>query len=230
MASREGAKAPFLNDYKLEFFWKRFPQTLTGGLRLKIGAPFYVYLYQTVVFVWPVLFGGLFTALTEYDYLQDNISCYLYGGIMALWLIFIHLLRLIWASQPHNITREINVLADDNEIDFTSCCDRVTFQFIFPAKTRIFHVFTHGILSGILCSLSFIHLLPSTVRMVYTQTAVIVVFCIFGWLSLCIANYSLMVQSPPETAIFRSMGNSDWTGLTRPFYVGIISMIGVLAR
>ena len=49
----EGGGAPLLNDYKLEFFWKRFPQTLLGGPKLKLGyeAPFYVYLNQLLTYL-----------------------------------------------------------------------------------------------------------------------------------------------------------------------------------
>lgn len=43
-----GAGVPLLNEYKQEFVWKRLPQTIFGGPKLKIGydAPAYVYITQ----------------------------------------------------------------------------------------------------------------------------------------------------------------------------------------
>ena len=43
-----GAGVPLLNEYKQEFVWKRLPQTIFGGPKLKIvyDAPAYVYITQ----------------------------------------------------------------------------------------------------------------------------------------------------------------------------------------
>ena len=43
-----GGGVPLLNEYKQEFVWKRLPQTIFGGPKLKLGydAPAYVYLTQ----------------------------------------------------------------------------------------------------------------------------------------------------------------------------------------
>ena len=185
-----GSKAPFINDYKLQFFQRRFRQTLCGGLRLCLGAPCYVYLYQIIVFVWPVLIG---------------------------------------ASEGRKQSKH-NILAEDDEIEFISCCDRETFEFIFPAKTQVFNIFLHGIFSGVLCGLSFLYLLPSTIQKTSFNTGATIVLCLFGWLTLCIANHSLTVQPPPEIAIFRSLDNLGLLSLMRPFYVGVITVIGILAR
>ena len=226
-----GSKAPFINDYKLQFFQRRFRQTLCGGLRLCLGAPCYVYLYQIIVFVWPVLIGAMFTGFTEFDILKDNL-CYLYGGLMSLTVICIHVLRMFLTRHSSEGRKQSkhNILAEDDEIEFISCCDRETFEFIFPAKTQVFNIFLHGIFSGVLCGLSFLYLLPSTIQKTSFNTGATIVLCLFGWLTLCIANHSLTVQPPPEIAIFRSLDNLGLLSLMRPFYVGVITVIGILAR
>lgn len=45
-----GVGVPLLNEYKQEFVWKRLPQTVFGGPKLKLGytAPVYVYLSQVL--------------------------------------------------------------------------------------------------------------------------------------------------------------------------------------
>ena len=43
-----GSGVPLLNEYKKAFLLRRIPQTILGGLRLRLGfeAPVYVYLLQ----------------------------------------------------------------------------------------------------------------------------------------------------------------------------------------
>ncbi len=231
MASgHDGAKAPFLNDYKLHFFQKRFPQTLTGGLRLKIGAPFYVYFYQIIVFLWPAILGGIFTALTEFDVLKDYVACYTFGGVLGLTATCIYLLTFYFSRDSYtkgSQTSRHNVLADDDQVDFSSCCDEDTFLFIFPAKT---YRLLHGAVLAVLCGMTFLYLLPSRLQDVGYSTGLTIVLLICNWLTLCIASHSLTVQPPPETAIFRSLDGLGLSAFMRPFYVASIAVVGVLAR
>ena len=226
----DGAKAPFLNDYKLQFFRKRFPQTLTGGLRFNIGAPCYVYFYQTIVFLWPAILGAIFTTLTEFHVLEDYLSCYIFGGILALTATCVYLLRLYFSRDPYtkgSQTSRHNVLADDDQIEFSSCCDKDTFLFIFPAKM---YQLLHGAVLAVLCGMTFLYLLPSRLQDVGYSTGATIVLLIFNWLTLCIASHSLTVQPPPETAIFRSLDAIGLNAFMRPFYVACIAVVGVLAR
>ena len=226
----EGAKAPFLNEYKLQFFQKRFPRTLTGGLRLKIGAPFCVYLYQILVFLWPAILGGIFTALAEYDVLQDYVCCYLFGGILGLITTCIYLLRMYLSKDPDakgSQSSRHNVLADDDQVDFSSCCDVDTFLFIFPAKT---FALLHSIVLAVLCGMVFLCLLPSQLQNLGYDTGTTVVLLIFNWLTLCNASHSLVIEPPPETAIFRSLDTAGLNAFMRPVYVASIAIVGVLAR
>ena len=231
MASgQEGAKAPFLNDYKLQFFKKRFRQTLTGGLRLKIDAPYYVYVYQVIVFLWPAIFGGIFTALSEFELLQDHVCCYIFAGLMAMTVTCAYLLRLYLARDANtkdSQTSRRNILADDDDTDFSSCCDGSTFLYIFPAKM---YTLLHGAILSVLCGMTFLYLLPSRLQDLGYDTGSTVILLIFNWLTLCVASYSLSVKPPPEMAIFRSLDSVGLNVFMRPFYVACIAVIGVLTR
>ena len=231
MASgQEGAKAPFLNDYKLQFFKKRFRQTVTGGLRLKIDAPYYVYVYQLIVFLWPAILGGIFTVLSEFELLPDHICCYIFAGLIVLTVTCVYLLRLYLARNGNtkgSQTSRRNILADDDETDFSSCCDGTTFLFIFPAKI---YPLLHGVILSVLCGMTFLYLLPSRLRDLGYDTGSTIILLIFNWLTLCIASYSLSVHPPPETAIFRSLDSMGLNAFMRPFYVACIAVVGVLAR
>lgn len=89
-----GTGVPLLNEYKLEFFSKRFPQTIFGGLKLRIGydAPVYVYISQVVLFIIPFLLGGGFTLLVELDVIKDNIAVYTYGALMTAYVLLVQLI------------------------------------------------------------------------------------------------------------------------------------------
>ncbi|XP_064009585.1 pecanex-like protein 4 isoform X2 [Pogoniulus pusillus] len=63
-----GPDVPLLNDYKQEFFLKRFPQTVLGGPRFKLGycAPPYIYVNQIILFLTPWVLGGVGTLLYQF--------------------------------------------------------------------------------------------------------------------------------------------------------------------
>lgn len=92
-----GTGVPLLNEYKLEFFAKRLPQTILGGLKLRIGydAPFYVYINQVVLFVVPFILGGIFTLLVELDTIKDYIAVYTFGALMTAFVLLVQLISHI---------------------------------------------------------------------------------------------------------------------------------------
>ena len=234
MGSMEGGGAPLLNDYKLEFFWKRFPQTLLGGLKLKFGydVPFYVYLNQVLVFLLPFILGGLFTILAEFEIITDvYINTYIYGGLMAVFIISTQLLTWFVRRSSTSLAKfQKNLLAQDDEIDFVSCCGIETVEFIFPAKKFVVNMIIHALISGVMCGLMFLYLLPAQLNELYSNTGATVVLFILGWWTVCIAQYSLTSTCPPELAIFRALDNLEIAPLMRPFYVLVFGIIGVLAR
>lgn len=92
-----GSGVPLLNEYKQEFFAKRLPQTIFGGLKLRIGydAPFYVYINQVLLFVVPFLLGGIFTLLVELETISDYIAVYTYGALMMAYVLLVQLISHI---------------------------------------------------------------------------------------------------------------------------------------
>ena len=234
MGSMEGGGAPLLNDYKLEFFRKRFPQTLLGGLKLKLGydAPFYVYLNQVLVFLVPFLLGGLLTICAEFEVINDvYINSFIFGGLMIIFVLSTQALSWFMRRSSTSLAKfQKNFLAQDDEVDFVSCCGLETIDFIFPAKKFVVNMVIHGLISGIVCGLMFLYLLPSYLNGLYSQTGATVILYILGWWTVCIAQYSLTSTSPPELAIFRALDTLEITPLMRPFYVLIFGIIGVLAR
>ena len=233
MGSMEGGGAPLLNDYKLEFFWKRFPQTVVGGLKLKLGydAPLYVYVNQVVVFLFPFLLGGLFTFVAEFSVTSDVTCSYIYGGLVTVLVLSTKLVSWLIRRRPSGLAKlQRNALAQDDEIDFISCCGVETVQFIFPANKFAVNVIIHCLISGLLCGLMFLYLLPSSLNNLYSNTGATIVLFTLGWWTVCTAQYSLTSAPPPELASFRALDTLEINSLMRPFYVLLFGITGALTR
>ena len=234
-----GSGVPFLNDYKLEFFWKRFPQTVLGGPKLRIlyKVPAYVYLNQIILFLFPWVLGGIFTVLTEYELMKHDISMYVYGALMVLFVMIIQFVSRGIQKKHNSITPldplklKTNLTDEEDEIDFMSCCGTETLGFIIPGKKFIFNIIIHAVLSGPLCAMGMWYLLPTTLNGIYNNNvAATAITYIFGWITICVAEYSLSVNPAPETAVFRSVDPFEIFPLMRPFYVMLFIAFDLLAR
>lgn len=227
------SSAPLLNDYKLAFFAKRFPQTLLGGLKLRLGyeAPFYVYLNQLVFFLTPFVLGGVFTGLSESSFVPSTTCCYVFASLVTCIVTVVNL--GVWFRQKRftNISKiQPNILAEEDEIEFESCCGLETLEFIFTSKKSVPLIFMHGLCSGVLCGLMFIYLLPSHLNTLFKNTGATVVLYAFGWLTVCVAQYSLTASPPPEPAMFRAQLWVDISPFMRPFYVIAFGIVGAIAQ
>ncbi|XP_070577011.1 pecanex-like protein 4 [Ptychodera flava] len=230
-----GNGVPLLNDYKQEFFWKRFPQTVLGGPKVKIGydAPAYVYINQIILFLIPWLIGGIFTSLVAYNVVEDYVGVCICGGCVFVYVLTVQIVSLVVRSKKSTVSRvnPQNVLAEDDEIEFESCFGVETIEFIIPGKKFKINIFIHALLSGPLCGVGMWYLLPATLNGLYSNnTAATVILFIFGWLTLCIAQYSLTVGPPPEPAVFHSTDTYEITPLMRPFYVFVFEAFFLVAR
>ncbi|XP_076841735.1 pecanex-like protein 4 isoform X2 [Brachyhypopomus gauderio] len=223
-----GPDVPLLNDYKQEFFWKRFPQTVLGGPRLKLGycAPPYVYVHQVVLFLMPWLLGGVGTLLYQVRLLDDAGAGVLSGALMlaagaALQGVAQRAARRTGAVQ--RLPAANNILADEEEVEFTNCVAPETVHFVVPGKRFMVNVILHTVLAGVLCGLGTWYLLPDRLSVVYADTgagltAVVPVF-VLSWVTLCIGEYSLIVNTATETATFQPQDTYEITPLTRPLYI-----------
>lgn len=214
---------PLLNDYKQDFLLKRFPQTLLGGPRLKLGycAPPYIYVNQIVLFLMPWALGGTGTLLYQLDLLRDYTAAALSGGLMVFTASVIQLTSVYAKSKSVVVKRMItrDILAEEDEHEFTSCAGAETVKFLIPGKKYVANTVFHSVLAGLVCGLGTWYLLPNRVALLYGSPGATATLFVFGWITLCIGEYSLIVNSPTETATFQTQDTYEITPLLRPLYV-----------
>ncbi|KAM9777706.1 pecanex-like protein 4 [Neosynchiropus ocellatus] len=231
---RMGPGVPLLNEYKQEFFWKRFPQTVLGGPRFKLGycAPPYVYVNQVVLFLTPWLFGGLGTLLCQLQLLQELHAALLSGLLMFGAAAGVQALALYAARMNDTVERLNipNVLVDDEEVEFTHCVGPETVRFIAPGKRFGLNVVVHTALAGLLCGFGTWYLLLNRLTILYDSFGAALVVFVLSWVTLCIAEYSLIVNTAAETATFQAQDTYEITPLTRPLYIFIFIAVDIAAR
>ena len=165
-ASAERSTAsPFLNEYKLKFVIRRLLQTFLSGLLLKfdddVEAPWFIYLFQIVLFVLPFVYGGIFILaadLSSFSHLYLSII----GGVMYFLFVFTFKLALlilsnrlhyrdekrrlnekthkknIASSKPTRQNTKTSLFNDEQGYEFGSCCSMATLFFLFPPLVNYF--------------------------------------------------------------------------------------------
>lgn len=226
------SSASVLNDYKQQFFWKRFAQTVSGGLRLRLGyrAPFYVYALQLVLFLLPAVVGGFFVCLVELADVSSTVGTSACGLVLGLTVLTLHL-AVWWRRKKSSPVEKFNssVLDEDDQIEFASCCGTETMEFIIiPKKCRI-NIFIHSVVCGGVGAGALMYLLPSRLSDMFATGAVVTIF-LFGWTTVCIVHNSLAFSVPPEPATFAAQDTFEFAALTRPFYVAVFFCIDFAAR
>lgn len=229
-----GPDVPLLNEYKQEFFWKRFPQTVLGGPRFKLGycAPPYVYVNQAVLFLTPWLFGGISTLLCQLQLLQELHAAVLSGLLMFGAAAGVQALALYAARRSGTVERlgAPNILVDEEEVEFTHCVSPETVRFIAPGKRFGLNVVLHTVLAGVLCGFGTWYVLLGRLTALYGSIAVSLVVFVLSWVTLCIAEYSLIVNTATETATFQAQDTYEITPLTRPLYIFIFIAVDLANR
>ncbi|XP_048393247.1 pecanex-like protein 4 [Stegostoma tigrinum] len=229
-----GPDVPLLNDYKQEFFWKRFPQTILGGPRFKLGycAPPYIYVNQVILFLIPWVFGGVGTVLYQLNTIDDCWASVLAAGLMLLAACIVQGMSL-WVRQK-NVTVETfpseNTLADEDEFDFSSCAGPETVKFIVPGKKYLINTVFHSVLAGALCGLGTLYLLPNRLMLLYANAGATFVLFVFGWVTVCIGEYSLIINTAVETATFQPQDTYEINALTRPLYIFVFIAVDLAYR
>ncbi|XP_013869308.1 pecanex-like protein 4 [Austrofundulus limnaeus] len=231
---RMGPDVPLLNEYKQEFFWKRFPQTVLGGPRFKLGycAPPYVYVNQAVLFLTPWLFGGVGTLLCQLQLLQELHAAILSGMLMFAAAAGVQALALYAARRSGAVERlgTPNILVDEEEVEFTNCVSPETLRFIAPGKRFGLNVVLHTILAGVLCGFGTWYVFLGRLTALYDSIGVSLVVFVLSWVTLCIAEYSLIVNTATETATFQAQDTYEITPLTRPLYISIFIAVDMVNR
>ncbi|XP_013010764.2 pecanex-like protein 4 isoform X2 [Cavia porcellus] len=214
---------PLLNDYKQDFFLKRLPQTILGGPRLRLGywaAP-YIYVNQIILFLVPWVLGGVGTLLYQVSILKDYYTAALSGGLMLVAALVIQFTSIRAKTKSVTVERipTTDILAEEDEHEFTSCAGAETVRFLIPGKKYIANTFLHSVLAGLLCGLGTWYLLPSRITLLYGSAGGTAPLFILGWITLCIGEYSLIVNTPIETATFQTQDTYEITPLMRPLYI-----------
>nr|XP_004649291.2 pecanex-like protein 4 [Jaculus jaculus]XP_045010349.1 pecanex-like protein 4 [Jaculus jaculus]XP_045010350.1 pecanex-like protein 4 [Jaculus jaculus] len=214
---------PLLNDYKQDFLLKRFPQTVLGGPRLKLGycAPPYIYVNQIILFLMPWILGGIGTLLYQLDILKDYHTAALSGGLMVLTASVIQGTSLYAKGKSVIVQRMLatDILAEEDKHEFTSCASAETVRFLIPGKKYVANTVFHSVLAGLVCGLGTWYLLPNRITLLYGSPGGTVILFILGWMTLCIGEYSLIVNTATETATFQTQDTYEITPLMRPLYI-----------
>ncbi|XP_008562757.1 PREDICTED: pecanex-like protein 4, partial [Galeopterus variegatus] len=225
---------PLLNDYKQDFFLKRFPQTVLGGPRLKLGycAPPYIYVNQIILFLMPWVLGGIGTLLYQLGVLKDYYAAALSGGLMLFTAFVIQFTSLYARNKSVTVERMLttNILAEEDEHEFTSCAGAETVKFLIPGKKYIVNIVFHSVLAGLVCGLGTWYLLPNRITLLYGSTGGTVLLFVFGWMTLCIGEYSLIVNTAIETAAFQTQDTYEITPLMRPLYIFLFVSVDLAHR
>ncbi|XP_074960289.1 pecanex-like protein 4 isoform X2 [Phalacrocorax aristotelis] len=229
-----GPDVPLLNDYKQEFFLKRFPQTLLGGPRFKLGycAPPYVYVNQIILFLTPWVLGGVGTLLYQLGIMKDYYTAALSGGLMFVTALILQMTNLYAKQKTARVERmQIqNTLTDEDEFEFSSCVGSETVKFIIPGKKYIINTVFHSLLAGVLCGLGTWYLLPNRITLLYSNIGGTVMIFVFGWVTVCIGEYSLIINTATETATFQALDTYEITALMRPFYIFVFIAVDLAHR
>ncbi|NXM65974.1 PCX4 protein, partial [Serilophus lunatus] len=229
-----GPDVPLLNDYKQEFFLKRFPQTLLGGPRFKLGycAPPYIYVNQIILFLMPWVWGGVGTLLYQLGVLKDCCTATLSGGLMFVTALALQMANLYAKHKTVTVERmQIqNTLTDEDEFEFSSCVGPETVKFIIPGKKYMINTVFHSLLAGVLCGLGTWYLLPNRITLLYSNIGGTVVIFVFGWVTICIGEYSLIINTATETATFQALDTYEITALMRPFYIFVFIAVDLAHR
>ncbi|XP_064148620.1 pecanex-like protein 4 isoform X3 [Loxodonta africana] len=220
---RMSPDVPLLNDYKQDFFLKRFPQTVLGGPRLKLGfcAPPYIYVNQIILFLMPWVLGGIGTLLYQLGILEDYHTAALSGGLMLFAAFVIQCTSVYARNKSVTVERMLttDVLAEEDEHEFTSCAGAETIKFLIPGKKYIANTVFHSVLAGVMCGLGTWYLLPNRITLLYGSVGGTALLFVFGWMTLCIGEYSLIVNTATETATFQTQDTYEITPLMRPLYI-----------
>ncbi|XP_061552396.1 pecanex-like protein 4 [Phycodurus eques] len=231
---RMGPDVPLLNEYKQEFFWKRFPQTVLGGPRFKLGycAPPYVYVNQVVLFLTPWLFGGVGTLLCQLQLLQELHAAMLSGALMFAVAAGVQAVAL-YAGRRSGVVERFgapNTLVDEEEVEFTHCVSPETVRFIAPGKRFGLNVVMHTVLAGLLCGFGTWYVLLGRLTALYGSIGASLVVFVLSWVTVCIAEYSLVVNTATETATFQAQDTYEISPLTRPLYIFIFIVVDLTDR
>lgn len=221
------ATTPLLNSYKLSYLLRIVPQTFFGGIYLSFSLrpPWYIYIGQLLIWLLPALTGIIFTVIIKNTNISQNIGALICGCLVAILHLFLHFCVLFTRSKlTSKYSGTHNFLAENNEVTFVSFFSMETFEFIFPRKKFLINYITHPLCAGILVGVSLLLLLPTNVDLFIQPKATCYVFIMFGWITVCVAHYPLLGQSPKESTVFYVSDDFELNHIMRSVYCIIMGI------
>lgn len=215
--------APLITEAKYSVFKKRVFQTITGGIKwLGYNIPWFAVASQVVLWISPIVVAVPFVLMAE---LIDEAKFYFaigYGVVMGLLVGGLEILPLTCRNQSLVVVFQQD--DDEDSVDFSGGCWRKEMDnFIFAAR-KWYILLLHPFLSAALSGSMFIPLLPGSLNDVF-PLAVVIILLPLVWLTLLIANYSIVAQPPAEPAVYTPT-TPAWLGvLMRPSHVIIATSL-----
>lgn len=179
------------------------------------------------------MLGGVGTILYQLGILQDYGAAALSGGLMVAAAAVVQGTALE-ARRRRTSAQRVPMhsnLTDEDVWEFSSCAGSETVKFLVPGKKHLANVAGHSVLAGGLCALGTWYLLPNRLTLLYGgNVGASVTLFVFGWLTVCIGEYSLIVNTPAETAAFQVLDTYEITALMRPFYILVFVAVDLTDR
>ncbi|KAJ7990765.1 hypothetical protein DPEC_G00290300 [Dallia pectoralis] len=165
--------------------------------------------------------SGIATLLCQLQLLEELHAAVLSGLLMLGAAVGVQALAQYSARRTGTVERlgVPNILADEEEVEFTHCVGPETVRFIAPGKRFGLNVGLHTVLAGALCGLGTWYVLLGRLTALYDNVGVALVVFVLSWVTLCTAEYSLIVNTATETATFQPQDTYEITPLTRPLYI-----------
>ena len=224
-------RVPLLNSYKYGLVTRRLLQTVTGGLKLQ-KAPCYVHLLQFTIYVAPLTLAVPFLVLDGLKVWNEYYLALVYAFIHTLthFTMRIAVCCIRKCSHAEEDARTERQLDDnDDVIEVTSCCSHSTLFFIFHSKSLPSLLLHSLLVCGLLSFTSSFVLLPRTLTTHLPLPGAVVVGAI-GWLVTCGVHYSLGVNTPHETAVYRPTDLLGLAPLMRPVYLILCATVIIVVR
>ncbi|XP_067119884.1 pecanex-like protein 4 [Centruroides vittatus] len=214
---------PLISEYKRPFIVRRLLQTFLGGPKIKLGfkAPVYIYIIHIVLFLIPWILAESITPFVDNEEVNITIAMYIYGSVIGALVLLIQFLNY-FAQRETSVVSKINKtnhLLEDDEVEFSACCGIETYQFIFARKNTWFYIICYSLISAVVCATGLEYLYIPKLKEWWNNKLTAIVLHVFGWLTICISQYSLTVVNPPEPAIYNNEKHHFMKTTFRPFYV-----------
>ncbi|XP_037072211.1 pecanex-like protein 4 [Pollicipes pollicipes] len=118
-----------------------------------------------------------------------------------------------------------SMLAQDDEVEFHGLCRWTTWGFMVPGKRRVVSVVLHPVAAGLVAAAATFALAPANFDNIVSRgSAMVAVFPVLGWFSVCAALYSLTVARPPEPATLQALDEWDLAAFNRPLHVLLLTV------